>query len=116
VYLEAMATAKPVIACRGQGIEEIIRHRENGWLVEPENREDLVDGLSSLLKDARLRNRLGQEGRRTVVGGLTLFHQAERLKDVYRSASREVRRPETSHDLLAHSSRKDPGRQPGLRI
>ena len=32
-YLEAMACGKPVIACRGQGIDEIIEHGRNGWLV-----------------------------------------------------------------------------------
>ena len=30
VYLEAMSAERPAIACRGQGIEEIIRHGENG--------------------------------------------------------------------------------------
>jgi len=84
VYLEAMATAKPVIACRGQGVEEIIRHGENGWLVRSDNLQDMVQALSTLLGDACLRNRLGQEGRRTVVEGLTLTHQAERLSRVYR--------------------------------
>ena len=33
VYLEAMACGKPVMACRGQGIEEIIEHGKNGWLI-----------------------------------------------------------------------------------
>src|SRR5271157_1348758 len=33
VYLEAMSCAKPVIACRGQGIEEVIEHEKNGWLI-----------------------------------------------------------------------------------
>jgi len=31
--LEAMACGKPAIACHGQGIEEIIHHGENGWLI-----------------------------------------------------------------------------------
>lgn len=93
VYLEAMATAKPAIACRGQGIEEIICHQENGWLIEPEDVDDLVKGLLSLLVNVQLRNRLGQEGRRTIISGLTLAHQADRLNEVYRSASHEIPYP-----------------------
>lgn len=84
VFLEAMATTKPVIACQGEGIAEIIRHGENGWLVEQNNPQQLIESLSILLEDAELRNRLGQEGRKTIVEGLTLAHQAERLNRVYR--------------------------------
>ena len=29
VYLEAMSAGKPVIACQGQGIEEVIRARQS---------------------------------------------------------------------------------------
>lgn len=84
VYLEAMATAKPVIACRGQGIDGIIRHGENGWLVGPDNPDEMVQALSTLLESASLRARLGQNARKTVIEKLTLAHQAERLNQEYR--------------------------------
>ena len=84
VYLEAMATEKPTVACRNQGIAEIIRHGENGWLVAPDDLEDLIHGLSILLSDAPLRGQLGREARRTIVAGFTLRHQAEQLSRVYR--------------------------------
>jgi glycosyltransferase involved in cell wall biosynthesis len=84
VFLEAMATARPVIASQGEGISEIIRHGENGLLVESNNPQQLTESLSMLLEDASLRNRLGDEGRKTIVEGLTLAHQAERLNRIYR--------------------------------
>lgn len=84
VYLEAMATEKSAVACRNQGIAEIIRHGENGWLVAPDDLEDLIHGLSVLLGDAPLREQLGREARRTIVAGFTLRHQAEQLSQVYR--------------------------------
>ncbi|MBS1787177.1 MAG: glycosyltransferase [Acidobacteria bacterium] len=86
VYLEAMATGKPIVACRNQAIAEIIRHGENGWLVEADEVDDLARGLTVLLDDASLRKRLGDAARPTMVEGFTLRHQAARLAQVYREA------------------------------
>ena len=84
VYLEAMATEKPVIACRGQGIEEIIEHKRNGWLIDPNDLEGLTCALTSMLADAPLRQRLGTDARRTVLESHTLDHQAASLAAVYK--------------------------------
>jgi len=84
VYLEAMSTGKPAIGCRGQGIEDIIQHGHNGWLINPGNLEDMICALSTLLNDAELRTRLGTAARKTIMGGFTLKHQASRLAQVYR--------------------------------
>jgi teichuronic acid biosynthesis glycosyltransferase TuaC len=91
VYLEAMACGKPVIACRGQGIDEIIKHRENGWLIPAwvnptDGLDELAQGLSTLLESPELRSRLGVAARATVLNGLTLSHQAQRLAQVYSEA------------------------------
>ena len=87
VYLEAMSAERAVIACRGQGIEEIIRHRENGWLVTPHSAQELADGMQSLLSDSALRERMGRSARQTVLKDLTLKHQAERLLSIYRACA-----------------------------
>jgi teichuronic acid biosynthesis glycosyltransferase TuaC len=84
VYLEAMAAARPVLACHGQGIEEIIQHRSNGWLVSPDNLQELTDALLALLPNAEIRERLGDAGRQTILQGFTLAHQAEQLARLYR--------------------------------
>jgi glycosyltransferase involved in cell wall biosynthesis len=87
VYLEAMSAKKPVIACRGQGIAEIIQHRGNGWLVGPDNLQELTEGLSVLLKDAELRQQLGENARQTILHGFTLDQQAEELSRLYRECA-----------------------------
>ena len=79
VYLEAMATAKPVIGCAGQGIEEVIAHGRNGWLIQPDSLPEMTDALADLLSNADRRYRIGQEARRTVLAGFTLAHQADML-------------------------------------
>jgi teichuronic acid biosynthesis glycosyltransferase TuaC len=84
VYLEAMSSEKPVIACQGQGIDEIIHHRSNGWLVPPGDLPALVEALSVLIQDLQLRQQMGKAARRTILQGLTSAHQASQLALLYR--------------------------------
>jgi glycosyltransferase involved in cell wall biosynthesis len=87
VYLEAMSCGKPVIGCQGQGIDEVIEHGKNGWLIPADRLEDLVRGLSALLGSPEARARIGTAARQTILEKLTLSHQAERLSMIYRQAS-----------------------------
>ena len=86
VYLEAMACGKPAIGCRGQGIDEVIAHGKNGWLIPADGLEELVQGLSALLGSPELRARIGTAARQTILESLTLSHQALQLAAVYRQA------------------------------
>jgi len=86
VYLEAMACGKPVIACRGQGIDEIIEHGRNGWLIPADGLEQLVQGLSVLLGSPEVCAGMETAARETILNGLTLSHQAQRLANIYRQA------------------------------
>ena len=87
VYLEAMACAKPAIACRGQGIEEIIEHQKNGWLISPDNLDELEQSLAALLRSPELASQIGVAARQTILNGLTLSHQAHNLATLYRAAA-----------------------------
>lgn len=84
VYLEAMSAGKPAIACRGQGIDEIIRHGSNGWLIEPDNVPELIAAMTTLLGDVQLRHQIGGAARRTVLQRFTPSLQAGELAAVYR--------------------------------
>jgi glycosyltransferase involved in cell wall biosynthesis len=88
VYLEAMACAKPAIGCRGQGIEEIIEHGKNGMLIPPGDERELGDSVLTLLRDERLRQRIGLAARAMVIERLTLNHQAQQLAELYRRSAR----------------------------
>ncbi len=87
VYLEAMATGKSPIGCRGQGIAEIIRHGSSGFLVSPDNERELTLALAMLLRDKPLRDALGAKARDTILDRLTLAHQAENLVRIYRECA-----------------------------
>jgi teichuronic acid biosynthesis glycosyltransferase TuaC len=88
VYLEAMASGKPVIACRGQGIEEIIDHGKNGWLIPVNGLGELVKALQLLLGDSELRKQIGRAARQTILDGLTMSHQAQKVLKIYQEAAR----------------------------
>lgn len=83
VYLEAMASGKVAIGCWDQGIDEVIRHAENGWLVNPKDPVALAQALSELLANPAVRDCVGAAARRTILQGFTLAHQAEQLLQIY---------------------------------
>jgi teichuronic acid biosynthesis glycosyltransferase TuaC len=85
-YLEAMASGKVAVGCLGQGIEEVIQHGKNGWLVPPQGGRELVEGLRVLLQDDSRRRQIGAAARNTVVEAFTLRHQADRLLSIYRES------------------------------
>ena len=92
-YLEAMASAKPVIACEGQGIAEIIQHAQNGWLIPVDGLSEMTDALRQILSSPELRARLGANARQTILSGFTLSDQARHLAALYREViGRDVTR------------------------
>jgi glycosyltransferase involved in cell wall biosynthesis len=88
VYLEAMASGKPAIGCRGQGIEEIIEHGGNGFVIPPGGEIELSDCLRMLLQNDDLRSRMGASARDLVARRHTLGHQARQLTEMYRECAR----------------------------
>jgi glycosyltransferase involved in cell wall biosynthesis len=88
VYLEAMASGKAAIGCRGQGIEEVIAHGKNGFLTTPGDETELSEWLRVLLQNDDLRSRVGANARGTILQRHTLEHQARRLSELYRECAR----------------------------
>ena len=52
VFLEAMASAKPIVAVRAGAAPEVVKH---GILVDPDNEEALAEGILRLYEDPALR-------------------------------------------------------------
>ncbi|MBE3560196.1 MAG: glycosyltransferase [Ktedonobacteraceae bacterium] len=59
--MEAMACGLPVIAANSYALPELCHHEENGFLFQPGNSEELAHYLDTLLADAALRQRMGEE-------------------------------------------------------
>jgi len=64
--LEAMACRRPVIASRLGGIRSVIEHGRNGWLVRPDDQQDLFGAVDRLLADQQLADTLAEAGHATV--------------------------------------------------
>jgi glycosyltransferase involved in cell wall biosynthesis len=85
VYIEAWASAKPVIGGRIPAVEEVITDGENGLLVEPGSAGQLEKDLERLLTDQGLARRLGDAGRRTREERFTWTQVVRRVEDVYQA-------------------------------
>jgi glycosyltransferase involved in cell wall biosynthesis len=76
---EYMAAGRTTIAAAIGQIEEIIEHGETGWLYSPGDVTALSHGLTTLLADASLRNRIGSAARARVLDTYTWHSIAERI-------------------------------------
>ena len=62
VNLEAMASGIPIVSSDLGGIPDIVKDGENGLLVKPGDYQSLANSLLCLLKDSKLKKKLGDTG------------------------------------------------------
>ena len=83
VYLEAMSEGKVVVGCTGQGIEDVIIHRENGLLVPPQSPEVLAEELRYILREHGLFEIMGQKARDLIGVQYTWEKKAREIRTIY---------------------------------
>ena len=83
VYSEAMAQGRPIIACQGEGITEVVRDGVHGLLVPPRNEAALATAMSDLLGQPELASRMGQSGRELAESELGYDHLSDRFLAMY---------------------------------
>ncbi|UZQ49328.1 glycosyltransferase [Clostridium kluyveri] len=88
VYIEAMNSGIPVIGVRGQGIEDVIEDKKNGFLVEPHQVEDLVFTIDYILSHKSEARIIGQNGKNTVLKEFTWLRNAQKTIDIYNEIMR----------------------------
>lgn len=92
VILEYMACSKPVIASDVGGCAELVINGKTGFIVPHRKPKELSDKIISLVKDAELRKKMGQEGRRRVEEFFDVKVMAKNTEKIYS----ELIRPKTA--------------------
>jgi len=60
--LDAMACSRAIVGTRTGGIPEVVQDKVNGLLVPPQDHEALAHAIIRILRDAGLRQRMGETG------------------------------------------------------
>jgi len=85
---EAMAAGVPVLTSNRCGMPYMVRHGDSGYLVDPNDPEDIAYRLEGILRDDALRESMGK---RSVEIALDRFHPqvvARRTREVYFEAAK----------------------------
>ena len=85
VIVEAMAASKPVIATNLGGPKEIIKNGYTGFLVPPNDAIKMAQKIIFLLKNKRIRNKIGIEARQQVLQRFSIEQHVQAVERVYLS-------------------------------
>jgi len=83
--LEAMAAKKPVIGTNVEGIKEIIKNGENGFLVEFGDKEKMAESILLLLNNLKLRQKMGENGFKFVSENFSKEKMIKEYQNLYLS-------------------------------
>lgn len=83
VILEAMVNKKPVIVTMGGGVKTMVRDGENGFLIRAKDSNVIAAKVNMLLKDDKLRKRMGENAYKTVVNKFNWDRIAARFYNLY---------------------------------
>lgn len=89
-FVEASASSKPVIGGRSGGVEDAILDGVTGFLVEPENEDEICGAILKILNDKILAARLGTNGRKRVEKELTWQIGARKIRKVAEEVSTKL--------------------------
>ena len=87
--LEAMACGVPVVATRVGAFEDLVVDGETGFLVDPENLDQLVEDTNKVMADAPLRHSMAKASRQKVEQRHKIEHEAEAINAVYQGLMEE---------------------------
>lgn len=92
VLIEAMACARPVVACGIDAIPEIVIDEETGLVIPPLDAGAMAAALARVAADAGFRARLGENGKRRVAEHFTTPTMQARTLQVYEDLIAELPR------------------------
>jgi glycosyltransferase involved in cell wall biosynthesis len=84
VLVEAMAAGRPVVASRVGGIPDLVKHGENGFLVEPGDENGVSAAIKKLLADKIMRDQMGEKGR-IMAQAFSVENMVDKIDSLYAS-------------------------------
>jgi glycosyltransferase involved in cell wall biosynthesis len=89
---EAMAAGIPIVTSDRCGMPYMVRDGESGFLVNPEDPEQIAERLAQVLTDDALRRSMGVKGREIALDRFHPARVAARTRDVYLRAIHDFQR------------------------
>lgn len=80
---ESIACGTPMVSCKIGGVPDLVRPGISGYLAEPENAQDLCNGIVHLLEEQNLREQMRQNCRAIALAEYPLELQAKRYLEIY---------------------------------
>lgn len=81
--LEAMACGLPVVATAVGGNPEVVLDGETGYLVPPQNPDEMAKKLMMLIINKNLRRQMGEKGQERVIANFSLKESAQNYTELY---------------------------------
>jgi len=81
--LDAMAAGKPVVATKVGAIPEIVRDKENGFLVESDNKDELALAITQLLSNGSQAKTMGESNIKKVQEHYSWEISAQKVERLY---------------------------------
>jgi glycosyltransferase involved in cell wall biosynthesis len=90
--MEAMGAGKPIVATRVGGVPDLVEDGVHGLLVPPRDPRALADAVARLLRDPRLRSRLGDRARERQRSEFDIHVVVQRVEALYEELFAATRR------------------------
>ena len=103
VLLEAMAMGLPAVSTEVSGIPEVLHEGKNGLLIPAQDPAALTRAIEQLLRSPEDRERMGQQGRRTVAEHFNNSRNLRLVRDLLLASDSTGQAPEIETALAGNS-------------
>ena len=85
--IEASAIGRPIITCNSVGCKDVVEDGVNGFLIEPQNVQQLATRLKQLIEDKALREQMGRMSREIAERDFSIEKVIDVHMELYRKDS-----------------------------